>query len=309
MAPTTEFAVEQTPQFQLTSDKSTYYQREWFSVHVFVDHTGSEEHLEEASCPILYLRQRSPDGKTRIDEVHPIAFKGCRSTVLGHQQDDWQSGFELDSGANSRWEGVGEHTFQVFQLAGSADDPQLRFVSSNVLRIQIADPSTLSRRWGSRVKGIAADISLDKDTYRLGEDIPLHLAIENFDADVPVYSGDPVWDPCAVIRIEVQNAAGRAIDETERTGDGVCTGHGAGLRLYAMGNVVSMEKSLRSERWLPNHPGTFTIVVTWAPCMGPTEDVSGPGIRAMPFKCSEDAIARASATIHIVGSDTPNSVK
>jgi hypothetical protein len=55
----------------------------------------------------------------RIDEVQPLAFKGCSQAALGYESGDWKSGFDLDSGANSRWEGIGQHEFEVFQLAGS----------------------------------------------------------------------------------------------------------------------------------------------------------------------------------------------
>lgn len=30
------------------------------------------------------------------------------------------------------------------------------------------------------MEGLAADVTIDKNTYELGKDIPLHLAVENF---------------------------------------------------------------------------------------------------------------------------------
>lgn len=254
--------------FKLSSDKDTYYAREGFSLRVLSTVASDQAPAQPDSCPALYLRERSPNGTTRIDEVQSLAFKGCSLAALGHESGDWKSGLDLDSGANSRWEGIGQHEFEVFQLTGSTNEAQTGFVSSNVLTVRIADPSLIQRRW-ERAKGIGADITLDKDTYRLGEDVPLHLAIEDFDADVPLYTWDPLWDPCWVVGIEVQDAAGHPLPVNERfRRSSICTGHGFGPRLFQKGKVVPLERNLRAEGWLPNHPGTYIIVLTWSPCFG-----------------------------------------
>lgn len=290
--------IKRVGNLKLFSDKNTYYQGETFSLRVSRTEPEIETPSKQNSCPTLYLRARSPDGTTRIDELQPLAFKGCQKAVLGHEPGDWNSGFDLDSGANSRWEGVGEHEFQVFQLADSTDESQIRFVSSSVLRIQIADPSLTQRRWGQRVKGVAADVTLDKDTYRLGEDIPLHLAIEDFAADVPLFSWDQVWDPCMVVGIEVQDAAGHPLGVNERfPHSSICTGHGFGPRPLPKGKIVPIERNLRAEGWLPNRPGTYNVVVSWAPCFGRRDDLpSGKWVADLkPY-----AVVHATATIHVL---------
>jgi len=288
------------PWFNLTSDKSAYYKGEYFSLHLSLGGASLDTPQDEG-CPTLYLRQRSPDGATRIDEVRPLAFKGCQRNAFGHPAGDWHSGFELDSGANTRWEGLGEHTMQVLQLAGSPEDAQVHFVASNVLRVQLADPATIERKWGPRVKGIATDITLDKDTFLLGEDVHLHLAVENFDAEVPVYGEDPLWDPCAAIGIEVQGSEGRQLGVNERFPQwSICTGHGVGPRTFAKGQIVPLERTLGTEGWLPNRPGIYTIVVTWATCSG-SENASSNRAGVAAFR--PYAIARAVSTINIVSGD------
>ena len=284
------------PELKLSSDKDMYYAREGFSLRVVGTEQGDQSLTKQDTCPTLYLRERSPDGATRIDEIQPLAFKGCSRHALGHEPGDWQSGFDLDSGANSRWEGVGEHQFEIFQLAGSTDDAQIHFMSSNVLRLQIADPTLVQRKW-ERVKGIAADITLDKDSYRLGEDVPLHLAIEDFNADVPLYTWDPVWDPCMVVGIEVQDAAGHPLPTNERfPNSSICMGHGFGPKPFPKGKVVPMERTLRGEGWLPNQPGKYTIVLTWFPCFGSRKDTPTGWVAHMkPY-----AVVQAKATIHVV---------
>jgi len=286
--------------FKLSAGKATYDAGEMFSVRLSSTVTGPMAPPRPDNCPTLYLRERSPDGSTRIDEVQPLAFQGCGRPVLGHQPGDWQSGFELNSGVNTRWMGIGEHALVVFQLAGSLDDPQLRFVSSNVLRVQLADPATIQRKWGTRVKGIAADVTLDKDTFQVGEDIPLHMAIEDFDAKVPVYSWDPVWDPCMVVGIEVQDASGHPLSPSERFPNwSICTGHGFGPRPVEKGKLIPLEQTLGMDGWLPNHPGTYAVVVTWAPCFGPK---SAPA-RGFAADLKAYAVVHATATIRVVGGD------
>jgi hypothetical protein len=282
--------------FKLSSDRDTYYSREGFSLRVLSTVASDQDPARPDGCPALYMRERSPNGATRFDEVQPLAFKGCSQAALGHESGDWKSGFDLDSGANSRWEGIGQHEFEVFQLAGSTDEAKIGFVSSNVLTVRIADPSIIQRRW-ERAKGIGADITLDKDTYRLGEDVPLHLAIEDFDADVPLYTWDPLWDPCMVVGIEVQDAAGHALPVNERfPNSSICTGHGFGPRPFQKGKVVPLERKLRAEGWLPNHPGTYAIVLTWSPCSGwRKETPTGWEADLKPY-----AVVHAKATINIV---------
>ncbi|MGA2135997.1 MAG: hypothetical protein ABSH50_27220 [Bryobacteraceae bacterium] len=297
---------ERIPGFELTSDRTKYYEGERFSVRVTPIRPGTGAPPNAESCPTLYLRERSPDGTTRIDEVQPLAFKGCRNRALGHNPGDWQSGFELDSGANSRWMGPGEHALEVLQLMGSRDDALIRFASSNILRIQLADPSAIPRKWGPRVNGVAADITLDKETFRLGEDVPLHLAVENFDAEVPVYSWDPLWDPCMVVGLEVHDASGNPLPVNERFPSwSVCMVHGFGPRPYAKGIVVTLERTLGGEGWLPNHGGTYTVVVTWAPW-------AAANAKALPPRPAEEdlkpyAVVRAEATIHVVNGNASRS--
>jgi hypothetical protein len=293
----------QVPVFSLTSDKGLYYEGEWFSLRLSRARTLIRTPVSDG-CPTLYLRQRSPDGGTRIDEVRPLAFKDCGSRVLGHEPGDWQSGFDLDSGANSRWSGVGEHRMEVSQLVGSVDDSSLHFASSNVLRIQLVDPSTIPRKWGARVKGIATDITLDKETFRVGEDVPLHLAVENFDAPVPLFSWDPIWDPCMVINLEVQDRDGRALTVSQRLPQSsICTGHGFGPRPVAQGKVISLERTLGREGWLPNQPGTYTVVVTWAPCFDPKNQA--PSSAGQPADFKPYAVVRATATLRIAVNGSP----
>jgi hypothetical protein len=289
---------KEAPVFELTSDKSKYYQGENITVQVARTPGNPGTATEAKGCSKLYLRERSPDGGTRVDEAKSLALRRCEAPISGHESGSG-AGFELDSGANSRWGGTGEHAIEILQLLGSADDAELHFASSNILRIQVVDSAAIERKWGPQVKGIAADITLDKETFHVGEDVRLHLAIEDFDAEGTIYSWDPVWDPCEVFRMEVRDASGRILPVEERFAQtSLCMGHGLGPKPVVKGKVVPMEHALREQGWLPNHPGTYTVVLTWAPCVGPEKSKFTTQTELKPY-----AVARAVATIHIVGGE------
>jgi hypothetical protein len=304
------------PAFTLTSSKPSSYQGEFFSVHVTpvppnardsgsvrlgTDASGTSAPVIPDSCPVFFIRVRFPDGYTRYDESKPLAFKPCGPATLGYSFGDWQSGLELGSGINSRWGAQGQNTLQVSQLVSLIDAPHLVFASSNVLPTEIADPSSIARKWGPRDKGVAADITLDKDTFRVGEDVPLHLAVENFDAPDPIYGGNPTWDPCQVFQLEVQNDSGHPLLSAQLFQQrSICMGHGFGPMLYGRGVVVLMERSLGNLGQLPNSPGAYTIVLTWPPTTSHSaKEVNHltPYSEFQPY-----AVARATASIRILPS-------
>ena len=220
------------------------------------------------------------------------------------EPDDWQSGLQLYSDATGR--GVpGEYTFEVFQVAASSDDSQIRPAQSNILHIQIADPSTIPRKWGPKVKGLAADVTLDKDTFRLGEDVPLHIAIENFGAEVPVSSAIPMVP--SVVEIEVRDAEGQPVPISGRFHDPFnYVGRYAAMR-YPKGEVVPLERTLWRDGWLPNRSGTYTVVVTWATWDDSKNESASSGSTRLGPAPAPYATARATATIHILDRDNSSS--
>jgi hypothetical protein len=286
--------------FVLSSRKPRYYQDEMFTQHVALVNPGSEPPSGD-ECPTLFLREKSPDGGTRFDEVAPSGFKKCKSFRLGADRNaDWQSGFEVDSGVRSRWGGIGEHGFELFQPVGSFREGTVQFARSNQLAVQIDDPALIARKWNGKIRGVGVDVTLDKDAYQLGEDVPLHIAVENFDAPVPIYAVDPVWDPYPAIGIEVRDAGGRLLAENGRfSPNTIWTGHGRGPVPYPPGKLVTIERTLASQGWLPNRPGVYTVVVTWCPLDG-TDFEPGPGL-PQKDNIKTYATVKAAATLRIVG--------
>lgn len=287
----------------LSSSKARYYQDEMFSLHVGLASPPVQLPSGE-ECPVLFLRERSPDGGTRLDAVHPSGFKTCKSFWLsGNRNADWQSGFEVDSGVSSRWAGLGEHSFELLLPVNSSRNGTTQFVHSNKLIVQIDDSALITRKWNGKSKGVGVDVTLDKDAYQLGEDVPLHIAVENFDAPVPIYAIDPRWDPYPAIDIEVHDASGHLLSEPERySQDTIWLGHGSGPVLYERGKLVPIERTLKSQGWLPNRPGAYSVVVRWCTFDG-TNVEPGQGIslkdERKPYERVEAvATFRVSETLH-----------
>lgn len=288
----------------LSTSSPSYYEGEEFSMHVASAFPGRGPTDEE--CPTLFLWMRSSDGMTRLDETHPAGFAGCKLFLFGANRDaNWQTGFDLDSGEGSTWGGIGTRSFELFELISSPKDTHVQFARSNELQLQIEDPSLIPRKWRPKIKGVSVDLTLDKSTYLVGEDVPLHIATENFDAPVPVFATDPVWDPYLAIGIEVRNAQGRLLLQNERFSQGLWTGHGRAPVLYSPGKLVPIERSLKSQGWLPNHPGTYLIIVTWTTYTGPSSGEE-PGLR-LRSDIKPYATVQAADVLQIVDGLPPNS--
>jgi hypothetical protein len=103
--------------------------------------------------------------------------------------------------------------------------------------------------------------------------------------------------PCMVVGIEVQDAAGHPLPVNERfPNSSICTGHGRGPRPFPKSKVVPLERKLRAEGWLPNHPGTYTIILTWSPCFGPGKTTPTGWIADLkPY-----TVVHEKATIHVL---------
>jgi hypothetical protein len=132
------------------------------------------------------------------------------------------------------------------------------------------------------------------------------LAIEDFDSEATIYTADPVWDPCAVVAIEVEDAGGRPLPANERfPNSSICLGHGFGPRPFPKGKVIPLERTLRTEGWLPNRPGIYRIVITWAPCVGQRTTDFPDGHYSADLK--PYAVVHALANIRVINNDASQS--
>ena len=203
-------------------------------------------------CPLLTELLRLPDGSERNRELGSSAR--CFQDPSGRIE------VKFDAGHRTYWYGLGEYHIWL-ALGGEHRDPSKKFPSSNELVLKMVDSATIERNWGEKNRGVRVDLSLDKDTFALGEDVALHIAVENVDADVPIYGYSPLWDPFNAITIEVREANGEPVKQT--CGRVWIGGGPSAMWRYPQGMIVPMERSLNDDGFLPDHPGTFTVSMVW----------------------------------------------
>ena len=117
--------------------------------------------------------------------------------------------------------------------------------------------------------GVRVGLSVDKLTYALGEDIALHVAVENGSASVPIF-GEPFLrrpifgnDNLIGLRVDVLDEDG-PLRVQPPSPDTIRTGGGPSLcptLFMKLAKPVAVEKSLRTLGLLPTRPGEYKIIV------------------------------------------------
>jgi hypothetical protein len=248
--------MEPNAKMTLTSSGSTLYAGYTFSFLATVEDSSELLPIGERSCPFAFIHTRAADGGTTFEEITPYA----KCTILPSANN---SGRLITILIRAPGLGVlnepGATSVQIHALMGSAQAHDVAFVSSNKLDLNIVDPVTMPRTWGPEVMGVAVSLALDKGDYKIGEDVPLRLAVENFSAEKTIQSGDL---PCgAGVTIEVRDSAGRVV--TPHDARLFCLGHGWTVD-HPKGKVVPVVGlTLQTLGMLPDHADTYTIVATW----------------------------------------------
>ena len=266
---------------RLTSDKPVYVEGpgilaegssvvgESITLHLAFDAETAPLPGERPICPDLIQRTRSPDGSTRFDEM-PTEH-ACTVTPSPAGSAPQQLRMNLDAGHLGRWSGLGKHQISFLRIQNSGGLWHLAD-SSNPLTLEIVDVSTLKRQWGPLKRGVGVSATLDKTTYEFGEDIPVHVALQNFSAEIPIYGNSPTWRPCSTVQIAIVDQDGQPVKAFRNFGFGPCMEGGpSGLWRYPKGVAVPLELSLKAKGLLPDGPGRFAVTVTWSPYAG-TDD-------------------------------------
>jgi hypothetical protein len=246
----------------LTAEKEVYLEDDVRAFHEAIFAPSGERVVLNAviegldwtdpGCPLLTQIVRFPDGSKREYELGLGAR--CFQDPTGRTE------VKFDAGHVSYWYGLGEYHIRLV-LGGRHRDPNKTFPISNEITLKMADAATIEQNWGQKDHGVAVDLSLDRDTFALGEDVALHIALENFDADIPVYGFSPLWNPFAAVKIEVRESNGQPVKQTCNR---VWTSGGpAAMWRYPKEMIVPVERSLAGDGFLPDHPGNFTVSVAW----------------------------------------------
>jgi hypothetical protein len=277
----------------LTPSGEVYYADDSF--WLYADISDPDEVLPpgEHSCPALLLRTRASDGTAVLED----ADGRCRITPAGERP-----GRLIRFEMSTRWEGAlatrDEIRVELLALLGSSHAAQVEMASSNALTLHAVTSASLPRRWGPEVKGLAVSLSLDKETYVLGEDIPLRLAVENFSATADIVSGEL---PCSAgLTFDVRDSSGRAV---QTPGNLPCRGHGWSQD-YPRGKIVPvMGLTLEGQGGLPDQPGDYTVTAAWE-ARGQTnwETSVGPAVSAPPSMPQPPyaVVHSAQITFHVV---------
>jgi hypothetical protein len=150
--------------------------------------------------------------------------------------------------------------------------------TSNSLVLHTQDVMTLPRVWGPQMKGFAVSLTTDRDTYKVGESIRLHLACTRFTSGWRVSGGDFYIHLCDP-DFEIRDSKGQSIQLAEQhdLGNGSFTmcwmeGGSSGpdvMYKMAKGDVIPEEKMLDNRTCLSDagffigKPDTYTMTAIW----------------------------------------------
>jgi hypothetical protein len=239
----------------LGTEKIINYPGELIVLHVAADNQGP---LDKNSCPILFFRTRSERGDTRFEERFSRGACAGKVNSAGMVSEDlaMTSGFGLA--------GAGSYSLDVSQLVGRSVAGMAVMRTSKPLQLHFADEASIKRDWSPIEDGIAIALNPDRDTYRVGQDIHLHVATQDFHATKTLY----VEDCIRPVTIEVRDSLGNPIKSKGPTAGyptlEILRCSGGRTMAFPKGKPVAWEPTLRELGILPDYAGEFTVVATWS---------------------------------------------
>jgi hypothetical protein len=142
-------------------------------------------------------------------------------------------------------------------------------VSSETL--DVTGTAEIKRTWGPVQAGVRADLTVDRLNYPIGEDVVLHIAVENVSGTQPVY-GEPFRPRPAfsgyrssTVKVVVQDEDGPLTARLASSSAEAFGGPSVCPPPYPLGTPIQVEQSLRQLGLLPSKTGTYKITVTWSP--------------------------------------------
>jgi hypothetical protein len=273
-------ALPPPPNLVLTTPKAEYMQGEHVPLRLSVNGIDAATPKTKQGCPVFLRTITYPTGLIRIDEMTPTTRdpNGYFSIVLNC------NGTAFRGIERHEFEFDGDHYLDqkvsnaahFFTLAGRSPQGEIRLVESNSTTIAFKDPAEMPRKWGATEQGVHVALSLDKLTYAIGEDIPLHIAAQVVSYERPVYA-----EPDTMRGTFFSDFSG-AFHLTLIGEDGIIAGNedGDNLRIRSLGGssgpamcpspleggkVYPLERSAKLQGLLPKQPGKYRVFVTWSP--------------------------------------------
>jgi len=141
----------------------------------------------------------------------------------------------------------------------------------------IGSSSSLNYLWGPVEQGVRVALSLNKLTYAVGEDIPLHVAAQVLlSSKVPVYAEPERFSPAfdagfaAAFHLTIIGDDGIIVgnensSNLELPQGIITTGFSVCPAAAEPGAVYTLERSAKALDLLPSQPGKYRLSVTWSP--------------------------------------------
>jgi hypothetical protein len=250
---------------------------ESISLGVTIEDPGHVLLLDERSCPRLFVRARDATPSrvvysrlTRVDEIQnavceakPAAPSGVRSTFVM----EVDASYALTRDAENK----GEYAVDASVLA-QLNGRYVLIGSANSLHLSMVDGKFIRRNWGPPVEGASVSLTLDKLTYELGAEVPLHIALETAGSGAPIMAMDPYYDPPGV-SLELETIDGQKIPAGEGA---MWLGHGF-CHSFLPGVVYPVELKLSQMGFRPDHPGVYRATAIWKPAEGAEGCANGIG--------------------------------
>jgi len=245
------------PHIQWKNDPDARYTRERIRLRVAINDSAHQLVNDENSCPRLLLQVRGPRDagrptSVRVEEIQDVTCKVDGSAGRTQVVE------EFDAANLSKWVD-GEYALKASGWV-TRDGHDTFVNTADVLRLSVVGGKFIHRLWGPQVHGLGVDLTLGKDAYALGEDIPLHIAMANFSSAERIFAASPVWDPPAIV-VEVRDAKGNPVPVS---GEAIRGGHGF-CGTYDRGAIAQDELKLSQMGLLPREPGVYSVVAVWQP--------------------------------------------
>jgi hypothetical protein len=227
---------EKEPELQVSLMQRAVYSDERARLHIsLVSPTPSSK--TSVGCATLYTVRHIAPSQTRFDPLPTVgSFRVASYTpeqVFEDKERSWPSWkkdlsreCDIPGGATSAEAEIPASdlatvTHVVWRTSpGPGKEPSFLSIPTH---FEVHDVDSLSPNWGDATSGIRAGLSVDRESYTLGERIPLHLRWENVDASHPLGEtecGDPQPD------VEIQDSQHNVLRTIPTRS--FCMGHGWG---------------------------------------------------------------------------------
>jgi hypothetical protein len=268
---------------RVTVSPDMIYNDEYATLHVEMTAQPNTEPDPDA-CADLYTVRQDSSSTARLD---PLPARGGLSvssyTPMQKTEDrerswpSWKKAGERECAAKAdatavdaliRAEALAQVTHIEWQIApSSGKEPEFLTVATH---FTVLDADSLVPHWGESTQGIRAGLSVDRESFRMGERIPMHIRWENVGAVLPLEQGEcrEPWPS-----LEIQDENHKVIKTVELFP--LCQGHGWGPFVIKQGEphreyreLGTTAESMKARFFYADNlpgPGVYYLVTVWTP--------------------------------------------